>query len=385
MEGQQLDPYEVDFVAKNGQIHTGRVVGTPIRDENGRIIRDLVMISDITQQKMIAEALLESRKKIEGLHDIASQLEVCGSEQEAYEITVEAAEKILSFSMCTLDVIEGKKMVVKATSSGLPAGASVESDVDETSIAAQTLKTGRTIRFGNLAERPEASPTRSDFKSGISAPIGTFGVFQVVSTREDAFSGEDQKLLELLLGHTTEAVQRIRLQNELRDQATRDPLTGVYNRRYFREAIDIEVQRSRRHGRSMGFLLIDVDRLKQINDTYGHQTGDKVLREVALFLKGQVRSYEMVVRYGGDEFLVVITETAAGIEAIKRRIVEALARWNDANQAFDFPVWLSVGGARWDPAGGETVEEVLAKADLRMYQDKRARASGVNLAKTAVD
>jgi diguanylate cyclase (GGDEF)-like protein/PAS domain S-box-containing protein len=379
MRGEQLPPYEVRFVAKDGRIHIGRVVGTPIRDENGRIVRDLVMISDITQQKMVEEALRRSRMKTEGLHEIASLLEACSSEQEAYQITVDAAEKILSFSLCTLDVVEGKKLLVKATSSGLPPGASVESDLDESSIAAQTYKAGKTIRFGNLGEVPQASPTRNDFRSGISAPIGDFGIFQVVSTQENAFDSEDQKLLELLLGHTAEAVQRIRLQSELREQATRDPLTGVFNRRYFREAIDLEVERCRRHGRSIGFLLIDVDRLKQINDTFGHQTGDKVLREVALFLKGQVRASEMVVRYGGDEFLIVLTEHDDGFEGVKRRIVEGLAHWNEKNEAFDFPVWLSVGGARWDPGGDESVEEVLAKADLRMYEDKRARASGVSL------
>ena len=184
-------------------------------------------------------------------------------------------------------------------------------------------------------------------------------------------------MLELLLGHTVEAVQRIRLQSELRDQATRDPLTGVFNRRYFREAIELEVERSRRTGRPIGFLLIDVDRFKQINDTYGHQTGDIVLREVALFLKDQVRASEMVVRYGGDEFLIVLADPNDAIQTIRKRIAEALTRWNETNQAFDFPVWLSVGGALWDPKGTQTVEEALAKADLRMYEDKRARASGV--------
>jgi diguanylate cyclase (GGDEF)-like protein/PAS domain S-box-containing protein len=377
MTGEELLPYELKFRSKDGRIHVGRIIGTRIKDKEGQFARDLVIITDITDLKKAEEDLRRSRRKIEGLHDVANDLETCRSEQEAYQITVQAAEKVLEFTLCTLDILEGNKLVVKATSEGLPPGASMESNIDETSIAARTLKSGRTVRFDNIAKVPDAKPTRSEFKSGLSSPLGDFGVFQVVSVQENAFSEEDQRLLELLLGHTVEAVQRIRLQNELRDQATRDPLTGVFNRRYFREAIELEVERSRRSGRPIGFLLIDVDRFKQINDTYGHQTGDLVLREVALFLKGQVRASEMVVRYGGDEFLIVLTDPEDAIQVIRKRIVEALTHWNEANQAFDFPVWLSVGGALWDPSGSQSVEETLAKADLRMYEDKRARASGV--------
>ncbi len=377
MTGELLQPYELLFQAKNGHTHVGRIIGKCIRDEDGQFARDLVIITDITDLKKAEEDLRRSRRKIEGLHDVARGLETCQSEQEAYQITVQAAEEVLQFHLCSLDVLEGNKLVVRATSDGLPLGASVESDIDETSIAARTLKTEQTVRFDNIAEVPDAKPTRSEFRSGLSSPLGDFGVFQVVSTRENAFGEEDQRLLELLLGHTAEAVQRIRLQNELRDQATRDPLTGVFNRRYFREAIEMEVERSRRNGQPIGFLLIDVDRFKQINDTYGHQTGDVVLREVALFLKDQIRASEMVVRYGGDEFLIVLTDPDDAVQMIRKRIVEALTGWNENNQAFDFPVWLSVGGALWDPSGSQSVEETLAKADLRMYEDKRARASGV--------
>ena len=377
MAGEELPPYELTFQSKDGRIHVGRIIGTRIRDEEGQFARDLVIITDITDLKKAEDDLRRSRRKIEGLHDVASSLETCQSEQEAYQITIQAAERVLQFTLCSLDILDGSKLVVKATSAELPCDASRESDIDEPSVAARTLKTGRTVRFNNIAEVPEASPTRCDFKSGLSSPLGDFGVFQVVSTRENAFTDEDQRLLELLLGHTVEAIQRIRLQSELRDQATRDPLTGVFNRRYFREAVELEVERSKRNGRPIGFLLIDVDRFKQINDTYGHQTGDVVLREVALFLKDQVRASEMVVRYGGDEFLIVLTDPKDAIQTIRKRIAEALTLWNETNRAFDFPVWLSVGGALWDPKGTQSVEEALAKADLRMYEDKRARASGV--------
>ena len=362
---------EEDTKPLGGKTYTFHITKAPLFDDQGNIRGLCGIARDITEHKRAEKELLESRRKIKRLHGTAGKLEACHSEHEVYQLTVEAAEKILALTMCSLDIVEGKKLVVKATTSELPAGASTETDLDETSLAAKTYHTGKTIVFGKLAEVPEARPTREDFRSGISAPIGDIGVFQVVSTNPKAFSDEDVELLELLLGHAAEAVRRIRLRNELREQATRDPLTGVYNRRYFSETIERELKRSKRYQHPIGFLMIDVDRFKEINDTHGHQTGDRVLQEVANFLRESVRITEMVVRFGGDEFLIVMPEMEKDIDAVKRRLIEALARWNETSELFDFPVTFSSGGARWNPDGSESVEHVLARADRLMYADKK--------------
>lgn len=327
------------------------------------------------ERKLVEETLRKYREKIEGLHDAARRLEVCKTEAEAYQQTVKAAEKILAFKMCTLDIVEGNKLMVKATSSGLPHGASIETSLDETSLAERTYHTGKTIIFSSLDEVPDARPTCEEFKSGMSAPIGDLGVFQVVSTELGVFSQEDKNLLELLLGYAAEAIRRIRLQTELHEQAIRDQLTGTYNRRYFRETIEREIERSRRYGHCIAFLLIDVDKFKEINDHYGHQMGDEVLREVADFLRGQVRAMDMVVRYGGDEFLIIMPEMKDDPDIVKGRLNVALEHWNESSKLFDFSVRLSVGSACWKPDGAASVEEVLAKADQRMYQEKRKRSS----------
>jgi diguanylate cyclase (GGDEF)-like protein/PAS domain S-box-containing protein len=368
-----VDHQEMELVCRNGRVITMDCFAMAIRNEQGEITSFVVYERDISDRRQAEEALRESRRKIEGLHEAARGLESCQREEEAYQITVASAEEILDFSMCALDIVEGNKLVVKATSSGLPPGASVETDLDEVNLASKTYRTGETILFSNLDEVPEASPTHEDFQSGISAPIGHIGVFQVVSTEKNAFTTEDVRLLELLLGHTIEAVLRIRLQNQLREQATRDPLTGLYNRRHFRESIERETRRSQRYQHSIGFLMIDVDRFKKINDTHGHQTGDRVLQEVGDFLRKHVRAAEMVVRYGGDEFLIVMPELEEETNIVKQRLMEALARWNETNGTFDFPVGLSIGGANWDPRGSESLEEALARADQQMYEEKRRR------------
>ena len=331
----------------------------------------LSVVRDVTGRKQATAALQQTHQKIERLHEVARQLETCESEDDVYRTTVEATEKILSFSMCTLDIVEEQKLLIKATSAELPPGTSLESTLEEGGLAAETYRTGKTTVFSSFDEVPQATPTRSDLCSGISAPIGDVGVFQVASTEENAFSTEDVRLLELLLGHTGEAVHRIRLQERLKEQALRDPLTGVYNRRYFNQVIEQEIPRSKRYDHPIGFLMIDVNHFKEINDRYGHQVGDEVLQEVAKLLEEQVRGSDVVVRYGGDEFLLLLIETNGETKSVKQRILEEVARRNETNLVFDFPVTFSIGIAHWKPDGPRTVREVLNKADMLMYEEKR--------------
>jgi len=356
-------------IKKNGEPFDVEIHGAGFT-QNG--VPYLVSITlDISERLASERALEETKRKVERLHDVAQAIEGCFSEDKVYRATVDAAEKILSFSMCTLDIVEGDKLVPRGLSSSLPLDATQETTLEDGGLAAETYKTGKTTVFGSLAEVPEARPTREDFRSGISAPIGKIGVFQVVSTQENAFSQQDVHLLELLLGYTTQAIERIRLQELLRDQAMRDPLTNVYNRRYFNQVIEQEIGRSKRYDHPIGFLMIDVDRFKHINDTYGHQTGDRVLQAVAELLVEQVRDTDLVVRYGGDEFLVVLIETNGETQKIMERIQAAVAQRNQTNELVPFPVTLSIGSAHWSPELNQTAEQILAEADKRMYEEKR--------------
>jgi diguanylate cyclase (GGDEF)-like protein len=261
-------------------------------------------------------------------------------------------------------------------SSGLPSDATRQTTLKEGGLAADTYKTGKTTVFGSLSEVPQARPTKKEFKSGISAPIGNIGVFQAVSTKENAFSEQDVRLVELLLKYTTQAIERIRLQRQLHDQAMRDPLTNVFNRRYFNQVIEREIGRSERYNHPISFLMIDIDHFKFINDTYGHQTGDQILKSVADLLVEQVRESDLVVRYGGDEFLIVLIETHNHAQIVTKRIKQALVELSCKRDLISFPVTLSIGAANWKPGINKTVEEVLVEADRNMYTVKRKHQQG---------
>jgi len=358
--------------------------GTPfdIEVHGGRFVFEgaphlLAIIRDIRDQLAAERSLETARLKVERLHEAATQLVEAETEDDVYQVAVESAREILQFTYCTLIAIEGNNFVIKAASDGVPFEAESIVPINEKSVAANTFRSGETIVFGTQSEVPDARSALEDFQSGISAPIESVGIFQVLSREPNAFTEEDVRLLELLLRHTAQAAQRIRLQETLIMQANHDSLTGVYNRRYFNQVIEQELARSKRYEHEICFLMIDVDRFKEINDRFGHQTGDAVLKSVAGLLRDAVRESDVVVRYGGDEFLITLTEaTSKCAEAITERINAAVSKRNESNVLIPFPVTLAIGSAYWNPVDDTPIEAVLSEADARMYTAKRRQNGG---------
>src|SRR5438309_514691 len=129
------------------------------------------------------------------------------------------------------------------------------------------------------------------------------------------------------------------------------------------------IGQARRSHKPLTFLLVDVDRFKQVNTRFGHLTGDHVLAEIATLLKSSVRGSDAVVRYGGDEFLVILADTGAlGARRVISRIRAYLLDWNAAGHLDRFEMNLSVGISEW--TDGKTLDEMLDAADRAMYAEK---------------
>ena len=148
-----------------------------------------------------------------------------------------------------------------------------------------------------------------------------------------------------------------------------DPLTGCHNRRFFDEIQRREVQRHRRYSAPLSVVFVDVNHFKQLNDTFGHDTGDKVLKAIGKLLRRQVRESDYVIRWGGDEFLLLLTCTAAEAE---RKALELKTAFEDERAAAALPegVGLSVGIAAVPPDVEDLVESIR-QADEQMYRDKQ--------------
>ncbi|HPP73774.1 MAG TPA: diguanylate cyclase [Armatimonadota bacterium] len=200
------------------------------------------------------------------------------------------------------------------------------------------------------------------------------GTLNVYHTEANAFSADDLRVLLVVAKQAGTAVQNARIFEQTRESAIRDPLTGLHNIRFLFSNLEQELSRAQRFGRALSVLGIDLDNFKLINDNFGHQKGDAVLKDVSQILRQSVREYDLIVRYSGDEFIVVLPETDLNeaqktAARIKQAIAGYASRLPSRNLA---PLGASIGIASYPNDGGD-VKTLLAKADAAMYEDKRAR------------
>lgn len=169
-----------------------------------------------------------------------------------------------------------------------------------------------------------------------------------------------------------QAVERQRVQQKVADLALRDDLTGLYNRRGLLALGEYQRRQCLRTGRTLVVVQVDVDRLKHINDTWGHQAGDQAIAATASILRCTFRESDIVGRIGGDEFLAIAVDAdAAAVHRVQRRLSQALAAHN-ARHATPFPFSFSIGTSVLIPPSMPTLNELIARADQELYRMKRS-------------
>jgi diguanylate cyclase (GGDEF)-like protein len=168
------------------------------------------------------------------------------------------------------------------------------------------------------------------------------------------------------------SVANIRLREALRSQSIKDPLTGLYNRRYLTEMLDREIRRAVRAEQSLGILMLDLDHFKKFNDTYGHEAGDTVLREAAAFLSKSIRVEDIVCRFGGEEFVVILpTADLNAAHARAERIRSKLRELMVLHQGLSLGMITVSIGVSALPEHGTSPKELLEAAYGALYRAKR--------------
>jgi diguanylate cyclase (GGDEF)-like protein len=250
----------------------------------------------------------------------------------------------------------------------------LNAQIDE--VCWKVVQAGRPAIIEDAKAHPLFGPPSPDWLGALGAfPLRrgpeVIGVLTVVFDQPHPFPPEKQRVLSALADQAAIAVRNAQLHEHVEQSARTDALTGLANRRSFNETLTAEVRRARRYNLPLALIMADVDKLKSVNDRYGHTAGDALLATAAQAMRNAIRATDLPARFGGDEFVVILSGTPfADAHLIANRIRNEAARL-----AFDWngdiiPVSLTLGVSGGQ---GETLPEaaaLLAAADEELYRNK---------------
>lgn len=306
-----------------------------------------------------------AQREVQVLYEIAQAVGSSLAVEDTVTLVASRLHRLVPFSCCALFLrTEQGRLVCRHVVGTAPAALREIDAASEAWLASRLSEAG--------AGSPEA--LRSVLVATLEAGSAPQGALAVGHGTAGIYTTEHRRILDLVARQVAPVIQ-----NSLAFEATQrasltDPLTGLANRRALVGHLAREMARASRHGEAVTVLLLDLDGLKRLNDTHGHQAGDRVIREVADTIRALLRAYDLCARYAGDEFVVVLAGCDAA-EADERRVelqrtVDALRI--DVGRGRLAVVGVSAGAATY-PADGQTIDELLAVADQRMYEDKIRR------------
>jgi diguanylate cyclase (GGDEF)-like protein len=230
-----------------------------------------------------------------------------------------------------------------------------------------------------LFVEPAASFVRSIACIPMKVYSDPIGVINVTNKKDNAsFNDEDVELLKAVADQSAVAINKA----QLWEMAVTDSLTGLYVRRYFMMKFQEELLRAQRYEKNLTVIMADLDRFKRINDTYGHSTGDRVLSIVGKFLQQNIRDVDIIARFGGEEFVILLPEAD---ENEARKVSERLRHNLENLELDDCPsLTLSLGIAAY-PKDGTDIEELIIKADAAMYAAKQSGRNRVEMYASGMD
>lgn len=403
------DVYDLELNLADGSRKTVIVNAAPEFSPDGQFISTLAVMTEITERKKQELALAEAKQKMEEaitelekrneqnrlLLEMGDNFQIAGSEEEAIEVIKRYALKLFPEEGCLLYLRRDPGKFLELACALKPPAPPAEL-LEVTGCWA--LKKSMPSFF----QDPEKDLLCPHLKGFLPAshqaaclPLSSAGetlgllVFFCCPDRGQGNRGlvhpeisrQKRNLLLSFAQRTAMSLANIKLQQSLKEQSIRDPLTGLYNRRYLEETMDRELARARRAGQPVSVIMADIDHFKKINDFYGHEAGDYVLQMIARTLQRAVRSEDIVCRYGGEEFTVIMPGLSLEKTLARAEMILNSVRHLELVQGSTIiqNITISAGVASY-PEHGDRGSELIQAADLALL---RAKQEGRNRVRTA--
>lgn len=345
-----------------------------------QILQEIADVCAVALQNSIQFHELERRRKeAEQLEEIGRALTSELNPEEVLDRVIGAVQQVLKVDgtavwLCDLDDDSVCRVAESGGDIALPVG--LEWDIDGE--LRKRLEDARgAVILDDLQSNDLVPANVAEHLTGGSAmgvPVivrGRIeGILTAGSRQPRRFTHDDTGVLQRLANQFAIALGNARLHADLHSLSLTDPLTGLPNRRRLQIHLDHEVAAARR-GRPLGIALLDIDRFKHYNDTFGHVAGDEILKAFGRLLSEENRAMNLVARYGGDEFVSVLSDT--GLEGARLYAQRVVSRVATDTVLTKFGISVSVGTAEFDPDEMATVNDVLRAADADMYDSKEAR------------
>ena len=379
-DAQSAEYVETLVLTKQGE---ERLIGwhnALIRDQHQHIIGTLSSGEDLTERKRIEYSLRLAMQKqeqrafeFELLNQMNNTLQTCHAEQETYPVLAEAYQKILPGSAGTLCLLRESQLSIVAHWGNI-APSRTGFDAKECA-ALQQYSSANPSMFACHARGCAHAPFSDEsdqYCLALKSPQGILGILHfscTSSSQEDV--QEKGSIMSQFAEQYALSLANLRLREQLKIEAIRDPLTGLYNRRYMEISLKREWARAERHNHAVTIIMLDIDHFKVFNDTYGHEVGDIVLKELGALLQRHVRTEDIACRYGGEEFLLILPEVILEVAKYRAEELRVLAHeLGITYQGNVLSVSVSIGVAVF-PQHGHDLKQVIYAADAALYQAKK--------------
>jgi diguanylate cyclase (GGDEF)-like protein/PAS domain S-box-containing protein len=368
---------QVEFISNLYLVDHTRVIQCNVRDITARKAVEADIKRANERLSSLVTALQMRDRELTLLSHMNDLLQTCETQEEAYRIvTLTAVEMFIGQRGCLAVVHPSGHYLETVAQWG---DGSIVEDVFSTQDC-WALRRGRPHEVTNPRTEPLCGhfvrpPDHSYRCLPLTVHGETMGVFHLdAASNIGEVHHNSQQHLAVAVGETIKlALANLRLRRRLHDQATRDPLTGLFNRRYLDDTLPRELHRILRKGTPLCVAMLDLDHFKRFNDTFGHDAGDLALRESSRLLRENLRKSDIACRYGGEEFLLVLPDSA--LEDASQRLEQIRSRFESMEIRREGQLLATItfsAGIATAPEHGSTPEELLRAADAALYAAKQA-------------